>query len=109
MPVPSKKVFTFPDGEVIDLFYIGELAHRLGRETKTIRSWEISGVIPKTIFKDNSGNRMYSQEQIDTIVSCAEEAQIKQGSKLTHSAFANNVYKQLEVLTESYLNKISEV
>lgn len=108
MPVPSKKVFKFPDGESMDLYYIGELAHRLGREPKTIRNWEISGILPRTIFKDGAGNRMYSKDQISIIVSCAEEVQLKRGSKYTHTAFANKVYKQLDSLTQEYINRLNE-
>lgn len=104
MPVPSKKSYTFPDGEEIELFYIGTLANCLGRESKTIRKWEISGVIPPALFRDEHNNRMYSKEQIDLIVKIAEKTKISQGS--SYATFSNRVHKQLNVLIDNYIERM---
>lgn len=105
MPVPAKKSYTFPSGEELDLYYIGTLADCLGRDSKTIRKWEISGVIPPTIFRDNNNNRMYTKEQIDLIVECAERSQISQGS--SYATFSNRVHRKLNVLIDSYIKKMN--
>lgn len=57
-----KKDFVLPNGQKIELFYIGTLASALGRSTNAIRKWEIAGVIPDPCFKDERGRRLYSQE-----------------------------------------------
>lgn len=97
-----KQEFKLPSGESIELFYIGTLAAALGRTPNTIRKWEISGVIPDPCFQDSNGRRLYSQEQIDAIVRCAERAKIKQGLSIANTSFSQWCYKELEVLKEKY-------
>lgn len=99
-----KKEFKLPNGEVIELFYIGALASALGRSTNAIRKWEIAGVIPDPCFKDEQGRRLYSQEQIDVIVQCAERAKIKQGLSIANTSFSTWVHKELAVLRDKYSN-----
>lgn len=101
--MPSlKQTFKLPNGELIDLYYIGTLAHALGRTTDTIRKWEIGGIIPDPCFKDANGRRLYSQEQIDAIVRCAEKAKIKQGLSISSTSFSQWCYKELDTLREKY-------
>ena len=97
-----KKEFTLPNGDKIELFYIGALASALGRSTNAIRKWEISGVIPDPCFKDELGRRLYSQEQIDAIVRCAERAKIKQGLSIANTSFSTWVHKELAILRDKY-------
>ena len=97
-----KKEFKLPNGEVIELFYIGALASALGRSTNAIRKWEIAGVIPDPCFKDELGRRLYSQEQIDAIVKCAEKAKIKQGLSIANTSFSTWVHKELAILRDKY-------
>lgn len=97
-----KQTFRLPNGETIELFYIGTLASALGRTTNTVRKWEIAGVIPDPCFQDPYGRRLYSQEQIDVIVKCAERAKIKQGSSIANTSFSQWCHKELEVLKEKY-------
>lgn len=99
---PTKRTFLLPNGEEIELFYIGELAHALGRTPNTIRKWEIAGVIPDPCFQDPNGRRLYSREQIDAIVSCAERAGIKQGSSIANTSFSRWCYRELDKLREKY-------
>lgn len=101
--MPSfKQVVTLSDGTTIDLFYIGTLADALGRTTNTIRKWEISGVIPDPCFRDTHGRRLYSQEQIDVIVGCAERAKIKQGLSIANTSFSKWCFEGLNALKEKY-------
>lgn len=97
-----KQNFKLPNGQVIELFYIGTLANALGRTTNTIRKWEIAGVIPDPCFQDANGRRLYSQEQIDAIVRCAEEAKIKQGLSISNTSFSQWCHKELDALKEKY-------
>ena len=103
MPAVNKE-FKLPNGEVIKLFYIGTLASALGRSTNAIRKWEIAGVIPDPCFKDELGRRLYSQEQIDAIVQCAERAKIKQGLSIANTSFSTWVHKELAILRDKYAN-----
>lgn len=97
-----KQTFKLPNGDVVDLFYIGALASALGRNTNTIRKWEIAGIIPDPCFKDKFGRRLYTQEQIDVIVNCAEKAKIKQGASISRTSFSKWCYDELEKLKQKY-------
>ena len=97
-----KQNFKLPNGEVIELFYIGTLANALGRTTNTIRKWEIAGVIPDPCFQDANGRRLYSQEQIDAIVRCAERAKIKQGLSIANTSFSQWCHKELDKKKKKY-------
>lgn len=101
-----KQTFKLPNGENIELFYIGALANALGRSTNTIRKWEIGGIIPDPCFKDSLGRRLYSQEQIDTIVRCAEKSKIRQGASIAKTSFTQRCYRELEQLKKKYKGEV---
>ena len=105
MPKSNKIQYTFPNGEVIDLFYIGALALSLGRSVPTIRKWEIAGIIPATCFKDSMGCRLYSQEQIDIITDVATEETIAQGKPISRTNFTSKCEKRLSELMQKYKQK----
>lgn len=96
---------TLPNGETIDLFYIGTLSLAVGRTPVTIRAWEISGVIPDTFFKDKNGRRLYSAEQIDVVVQAAVRAKISQGRSLRNTSFSRWVHEGFEKLRVKYTTK----
>jgi transcriptional regulator with XRE-family HTH domain len=100
-----KQDFTLPSGHTIELFYIGKLAEALGRTANTVRRWEIGGIIPDPCFRDKLGKRLYSQEQIDVIVQCAEKAGIMQGKSIASTSFSTWVHKELSILREKYKSK----
>ena len=104
MPPVSKKV-RLPNGAEVEVFYIAHLASALGRTSGTIRKSDISGCIPDSCFKDSLGRRMYTQEQIDAIVRCAEKAKISQGLSIANTSFSNWVHKELDELRKKYLGK----
>jgi hypothetical protein len=105
MPLTGVVKYTFPDGESIDLYYVSYLASALGRTPATIRKWEVSGVLPDPFFKDRRGNRLYSQEQIDAVVKCAERAKIKQGMSIANTSFKVWVHKELSIISKKYAEK----
>ena len=102
---PLSKVHTFPNGETIELFYIKTLADELGRSPRLIRKWEIGNVIPDPCFRDKFGKRLYSKEQIDIMVKCAERAQIRQGKAIAGTSFSTWVHRELAVLKKKYAEK----
>lgn len=97
---------TLENGEVVELFKIGVLAEALGRASSTVRKWEISGVIPKTIFKSSKNERLYSREQIDLIVSCAEKSGIAQGASLANNSFSAKCHRELKKLNKKYTQEV---
>lgn len=103
--IGRSQMFKLPTGEDIELYYIGTLATALGRKTDTIRKWEIAGVIPDPFFKDSNGRRLYSKEQIQVIVSCAERAKIKQGASIARTSFSKWCHEGLEELRKKYVGE----
>ena len=87
----------------INLFYIERLASELGRTPQTIRKWDVSGILPKPIFRDKLGRRLYSLEQIDTIVECAEKSNVRQGYSVANTNFSVRVHNALNELNAKYL------
>lgn len=95
--------YKFPNGDIIELFYIGTLAQQLGRKSETIRKWEIQGVIPETIFKDKTGKRLYSAKQIAIIVEEAERAKLAQGKAVSDTKFVDRCAVRIKELNNEYL------
>lgn len=91
------------NGEEVNLFYIDRLASELGRTPQTIRKWEVSGILPKPIFRDKLGRRLYSLEQIDTIVECAEKSNVRQGYSVANTNFSVRVHNALNELNKKYI------
>lgn len=102
MAVASMQTLVINDEEV-NLFYIERLASELGRTPQTIRKWEVSGILPKPIFRDKLGRRLYSLEQIDAIVECAEKSNVRQGYSVANTNFSVRVHKALDELNAKYL------
>lgn len=101
-----KQIFKLPTGEDIELYYIGTLASALGRASDTIRKWEIAGIIPDPFFKDSHGRRLYSKEQIEAVVRCAERAKIKQGASIAGTSFSRWCHIELEELRKKYVGEV---
>ena len=96
---------TLPNGRVVELYSIGELAFRVGRAAEVVRKWEIAGIIPATCFKDSMGCRLYSQEQIDIITDVATEETIAQGKPISRTNFTSKCEKRLSELMQKYKQK----
>ena len=87
--------YTSPTGVETKLYSISVLANALGRATQTIRKWEVSGILPKTPFKDKQGNRLYSIAQINSIVKSAERSRLQQGKKMSGLKFSESLQKSV--------------
>lgn len=110
MPVSKSIMYTLPlSGRQIELFYINTLAEEVGRSPCSIRKWEISGIIPDPLFRDKSQRRLYSREQIDTIVQCAFDAHIQQGAPIANTSFKSKVHKRMAKLNTDYLKEIKNI
>lgn len=103
MGVSKKQTFEI-NGQVLELFYIDRLATELGRTPQTIRKWEVSGILPKPIFKDKLGRRLYTLEQINAIVDCAEKSNVRIGYSIANTNFSVRVHKALEEINKKYFN-----
>ena len=99
---PVKQTCKLPNGEIVEMFYIGSLASALGRDPNTVRRWEIGDIIPDSCFRDKFGRRLYTQEQIDVIVKCAERAKVKQGASIANTSFSLWCHRELAKLQETY-------
>ncbi|WP_019629597.1 MerR family transcriptional regulator [Actinomadura atramentaria] len=95
-PATSNAVPEIPDhirpqpwrcqGEVIDLYTVGQLADILGRKAVTLRKWEAEGVIPPTRLRSPSQDprarkRLYTREQVQGILKIAHEEGILNSSR----------------------------
>ena len=96
--------YTTPTGIKTTLHSMGVLAERLGRTPQTIRKWEIGGIIPPTPFKIK-GNRYYSDEHIEAIVSSAEKSKIKVGKAIGNTQFSNRCYREFERLNKLFFGE----
>ena len=96
------KVYTLKNGEKIKLYPINVLANELGRTSQTIRKWEVAGILPKPILKDKNGRRMYSEEQIETIVRIAEQCNVRQGYSVANTSFPRKVHDALGEVNKQY-------
>lgn len=99
----NSKQVKLPNGNIITVYYVGKLAEELGRTSQTIRKWEVAGILPKPLFKDKMGRRMYSEEQIEVIVECAMSSNIRQGYSVANTSFADKVHDALAILNKKYL------
>ena len=60
MPFKGPVKVKVPSGEIVNCYYLYELAERLGRQSQTVRKWEIAGTIKqrglggKIKFRDES-------------------------------------------------------
>lgn len=102
----TKRKVKLDNGMTVEVFSINVLASELGRTSQTIRKWEVGGILPKALFKDKkTGKRFYSREQIDTIVRCAEESNIRQGYSVSNTSFPDRVHTALKILNQKYLSE----
>jgi hypothetical protein len=101
MPTSPNRICVI-NGEKVPMFYIGTLANSLNRTATSIRIWESKGIIPKSWFKDKFGKRMYTQEQIDIIVECANECEIAQGRKMSMTDFSVECHRRFAELHKKY-------
>lgn len=86
-----------------ELLTVGELAKALGRKAITIRMWENQGWIPKATYrtsppsgqqipgKPSKGRRLYSIEQLETLLKAASLYSIDQPSKANWDGFKQYV------------------
>lgn len=90
------------NGEKVKLYYVGKLADAINRTSQTIRLWENKDIIPKAIFKSKD-RRLYSKEQIETIVKVVEETGIRPGKSLVEVDFPRKVHNAINELNKKYV------
>jgi DNA-binding transcriptional MerR regulator len=70
------------NGKELEMFTIGELAKRLDRQLQTLRKWETLGVIPQATYRSGTNRRLYTKNQIESIVHLVKKYRIKQGQPI---------------------------
>jgi DNA-binding transcriptional MerR regulator len=103
------KVYDIPNVGKVKLYPISKVAQALTdagipRDTQTVRKWEVRGVIPRALFRFG-GKRLYSKEQIDTIVRVAVECNLRQGLSIAETDFINEVWEAMEKVNAKYIKK----
>lgn len=86
-------------GKEVQMYTIGELADALGRESQTVRKWEIAGVIPKTLFRDKAKRRLYPQDIVEGLKAIGVSEEITQGVSFQNTQFkekAHALFKKVE-------------
>ena len=96
--------YTSPTGVKTKLYNIGTLAYAVGRDTQTIRKWEIAGILPPTPFRVG-GKRMYSKEHIDAVVDSATRSKIKNGSSIAQTQFSQRLYRNFEKINKMFFGE----
>lgn len=91
-------------GVKLEAFYISTLAEALNRDPHTIRTWERTGILPDCMLRDKNNRRLYSKEQIDVIVECAEAENLRQGSNIAKTNFISLVHERLDIVKQKYIN-----
>ncbi len=86
------KVYDINGVEVV-MYTIGDLAQELGRESQTIRKWEMNGVIPPTRFRDRTNKRLYPEKLVKMIKQISEEEGVTQGVSFEATNFSARVAK----------------
>lgn len=110
IPYGSRIPYVSPTGRMTYLFNIGTLANLLGRNTQTIRKWEVAGIIPPTPFKAAS-RRLYSQEHMNAIIRLAEKYHLGVGRKVS-PVFIREIFKKFREINRLFfggeMNELKE-
>lgn len=105
MSARKRATATLPNGRVVELYSIGELAFRVGRAAEVVRKWEIAGIIPATCFHDQNGCRMYTLEMINLIVDTATECRLFRGRQISKTGFPEKLAERWQPLIDDYLRE----
>jgi hypothetical protein len=88
-------------GRTVQFFPIGALAKALNRKARTVRQWEVIGLLPVSPWRSPSEHergkqRLYSRELIEAIVQIAREEGVLHpylGANISQTAFRDRVYE----------------
>ena len=111
MPIDVEgKYYDIPNIGKIRLYPISKLSQELTdagvpRDTQTIRKWEDKGIIPRPLFRVGQ-KRLYTKDQIDTIVKVAVQCNLRQGASIADTDFIDLVWKELEKVNAKYISKL---
>lgn len=79
----------------VPIYGTTELSEIIERGVQTIRIWEKRGVIPEATWRDSSGNRVYTEDQMKAFISCKHF--LKYPSKnIEDSIFKKEIFKAFE-------------
>jgi hypothetical protein len=55
------------EGREVEMHTIGVFSERVGKSVITLREWERQGFIPQTPFRSSRGDRLYTDDMIETV------------------------------------------
>ena len=97
---PKEMLLTVNGENRVEIMYpIGELARRLDRATQTIRKWEERDVIPKAMYKDSVGRRLYTEDQMQLVVTLADEL-LTNATSFAQSPFSERLLEEWNAMPE---------
>lgn len=105
--IPKYKIFTFPNGHQEKMYMLDVLSRQLHITMATLRTWERAHILPTSGFRDERNNRLYTEEQINRIVDCAERCHMLSNAKgkkyLDYRAyFKKQIFKEFAALNKKY-------
>lgn len=65
----------------VEVFTIKHVANQIGKCEDTIRTWESKGIIPRPIYKESRGWRLYNSKQIQLLTAAFRMFDEKRWSK----------------------------
>ena len=104
----AKTESTIVGGVRMELYPIGKLAERIGRSPLTVRRWHRDGIIPKAMFKNGRGWRMYTSEEIGVLSLLFEECGMRQGLPIEETSFSKRAVEEMEKLKNKYKGMIEK-
>jgi hypothetical protein len=87
---------------VVHVWPIGYLAKLLKRTPHTIRCWERNGTLPAPVLRSPDGIRHYTREEIQAIVTHAQNEGLKNGRSFEKTEFKKKVRAEFALIARKY-------
>lgn len=79
-------------GNRVTLYTISDLANAIGRDTITVRKWELHGFIPRAAMRTKSGYRLYTKAEIETLAIIVKEENLRIGQSFKNTKLKERVF-----------------
>jgi len=77
-PMPIKYISI--NGRQVKVYSNGTLAKMLGIKIGTLRVWLARGIIPEATYRDDGENRLWTEDQVDVILTARKVSLTQQGN-----------------------------
>lgn len=101
---PKKMVITICGKPIIVLMYrIGTVAKALGITRSTLWYWEDRGIVPRALYTDEKGRRIYTELQMKELIKAREKAVRTDGEMKVKRYIAQTCFPKLtKAIWEDY-------